>query len=126
MVPRTNARGADIGAEFRQRKNILRSLLGQPQQFLGFPGGALPGTTLIGSALARRRKTLAPLADRLRELAGQNILTRPVDALCAAYVHLHVNRMSSPGSPSEERILSLLLRTRESLAKAPFGPAPVV
>jgi len=116
----TNARGADIGAEFRQRKNVLRSVLGQPQQFLaGFAGGSA-----IASILAQRQETLVPVAERLRELAEQRILTQPLDALCASFVHLHLNRMSSPGSPSEQRILSLLLRTRESLAKAPVAPAP--
>ncbi len=116
----TNARGADIGAEFRQRKNVLRFVLGQPQQFLaGFPGGSE-----IASVLAQRQEALMPVAQRLRELAGQEILRRPLDALCAAFVHLHVNRMSSPGSPSEQRILSLLLRTRESLAKARVVSAP--
>jgi lantibiotic biosynthesis protein len=116
----TNARAADIGAEFRQRKNVLRSVLGQPQQFLAsFPGGSE-----IASILARRQAALAPVAQRLRELAAQEILRRPLDALCASFVHLHVNRMSSPGSPAEQRMLSLLLRTRESLAKAPLVSAP--
>jgi lantibiotic biosynthesis protein len=109
----TNARGADIGAEFRQRKNVLRSVLA------GFPGGSE-----IAGALAERQEAIAPVAQRLRELAGQEILRRPLDALCASFVHLHHNRMSSPGSPSEQRILSLLLRTRESLAKAPVVSAP--
>jgi thiopeptide-type bacteriocin biosynthesis protein len=109
----TNARGADIGAEFRQRKNVLRSVLA------GFPGGSE-----IAGALAERQEAIAPVAQRLREIAGQEILRRPLDALCASFVHLHHNRMSSPGSPSEQRILSLLLRTRESLAKAPVVSAP--
>jgi thiopeptide-type bacteriocin biosynthesis protein len=111
----TDARSAEIGAEFRQRKNVLRSVLGQPQQFLaGFPGGSA-----IASILAQRREELAPVGQRLRELAEQKLLTQPLEGLCASYVHLHLNRMSSSGSFSELRILSLLLRTRESLAKAP-------
>jgi thiopeptide-type bacteriocin biosynthesis protein len=111
----TDARGAEIGAEFRQRKNLLRSALGQPQRFLeGFPGGGA-----IASVLAQRQEALAPVARRLRELAEQKLLRRPLDVLCASFVHLHLNRMSSPGSPSEQRVISLLLRTRESLAKAP-------
>jgi thiopeptide-type bacteriocin biosynthesis protein len=116
----TNARGAETGAEFRQRKNVLRSVLGQPRQFLaGFPGGSE-----IASILAQRREALAPVAGRLRELAGQNLLRHPLGVLCASFVHLHLNRMSSAGSPSEQRLLSLLLRTSESLAKAPVSPAP--
>jgi hypothetical protein len=35
------------------------------------------------------------------------------------HFHLHVNRMAPMDAASEQRILSLLLRTRESLAKAP-------
>jgi thiopeptide-type bacteriocin biosynthesis protein len=117
---RTNARGAEIGAEFRQRKNVLRSVLGQPLQFLaGFPGGSE-----IASILAQRREALAPVAQRLRELTAQKLLRHPLGVLCASFVHLHLNRMSSAGSPSEQRILSLLLRTSESLAKAPVTPAP--
>ena len=116
----TNARGADIGAEFRQRKNVFRSVLGQPQQFLaGFPGGSA-----IASVLAQRQEALVPVARRLRELAEQKILRLPLDALCGSFVHLHLNRMTTLGSPSEQRILGLLLRTRESLAKAPVVPAP--
>jgi thiopeptide-type bacteriocin biosynthesis protein len=116
----TNARGADIGAEFRQRKNVFRSVLGQPQQFLaGFPGGSA-----IASVLAQRQEALVPVARRLRELAKQKILRLPLDALCGSFVHLHLNRMTTLGSPSEQRILGLLLRTRESLAKAPVVPAP--
>jgi thiopeptide-type bacteriocin biosynthesis protein len=115
----TDARSAEIGAEFRQRKNVLRSVLGQPQQFLA----GLPGGGAIASILAQRHEELAPVARRLQELAGQNLLSHPLHALCASYVHLHLNRMSSPGWPSEQRVLSLLLRTRESLAKAPAVPA---
>ena len=114
----TDARSAEIGAEFRQRKNVLRSVLGQPQQFLaGFPGGRG-----IAAILAQRETELVPVAQRLRELAEQKVLSHPLDALCASFVHLHLNRMSSLGSPSEQRILSLLLRARESLAKAPVAP----
>jgi thiopeptide-type bacteriocin biosynthesis protein len=111
----TNARGADIGADFRQRKNLLRSVLGQPQQFLA----GLSDGSAIASILAQRQEGLAQAALRLRDLAERRILRRPLDALCASFVHLHLNRMSSPGSPSEQRVISLLLRTRESLAKAP-------
>ncbi len=114
----TDARGADIGAEFRRRKNELRSALGQPEQFLGFPGGSA-----IAAILAQRQEDLVALAQRLRELAEQEVLSHSLDTLCGSFVHLHLNRMSSPGSPSEQRILSLLLRTRESLAKAPVVPA---
>jgi thiopeptide-type bacteriocin biosynthesis protein len=112
----TNARAAEIGAEFRQRKNVLRPVLGEPQQFLA----GLPGGSAIWAILAQRREALVPVAARLRELAAQGTLSQPLDTLCASFVHLHLNRMASAGAPSEQRILSLLLRARESLAKAPI------
>jgi thiopeptide-type bacteriocin biosynthesis protein len=115
----TNARAAEIGAEFRQRKNVLRPVLGEARQFLA----GLPGGSAISAILAQRREALAPVAARLRSLAAQQVLSQPLDALCASFVHLHLNRMASAGAPSEQRILSLLLRTRESLAKAPVGAA---
>ncbi len=118
-VSQTGARSAEIGAEFRQRKNVLRSVLGHSQQFLaGFQGGSA-----IADILAQRHEEVAPVARRLRELAAQKLLHQPLNALCASYVHLHLNRMSSPGWPSEQRVLSLLLRTRESLSKAPVSAA---
>jgi len=115
----TNARAAEIGAEFRQRKNVLRPVLGEARQFLA----GLPGGSAISAILAQRREALAPVAARLRSLAAQQVLSQPLDALCASFVHLHLNRMASAAAPSEQRILSLLLRTRESLAKAPVGAA---
>jgi len=93
--------------------------VGQPRPFLaGFAGG-----DAIAAILAQRQEALAPVAKNLHNLARQNVLKQSIDTLCASYVHLHLNRLSTPGSPSEQRILALLLRTRESLAKAPLTAA---
>jgi len=114
----TTAGGPDVGSEYRQRKTVLRSLLGQPQWLAGQPGG-----TEIAGALAARRDALSAAAHRLRELAGQSVLGQSLDTLCASFVHLHVNRLAGLDAAPEQRILSLLLRTREGLEKAPAARA---
>lgn len=107
--------GPEAGADYRQRKSVLRPLLGKPGEFLAQdPGGAE-----IAAALARRRRALLPVERCLRQLAEQSTLEQSIEILCRSFVHLHVNRMASPDGPSEQRILSLLLRARESLEKAP-------
>lgn len=102
----------DTGAEYRQKKNALRSVVGQPQQFFA----ALPGGTEALAAFAERREAFTRIGSQLR---AQTDLTKPLDVLCSSFVHLHVNRMVPMDAAAEQRILSLLLRTRESLAKAP-------
>jgi thiopeptide-type bacteriocin biosynthesis protein len=106
----TTAGGPETGAEYRRRKSSLRALL-SPSNVLG---------DAIASVLSARRTELAPVAARLRELAGESSLSQSLDSLCTSFVHLHVNRMGSVDAASEQRILSLLLRTRESLEKAPL------
>ena len=107
--------GQDLGSEYRQRKSVLRSLLGQPEQFLS----TQPGGVQIVSVLEERRKALAPIVQGLRQLADQGVLSQSLDTLFASFVHLHVNRLAGLDSQGEQRILSLLLRTREGLEKAP-------
>lgn len=111
----TNARAVEIGADYRQRKNLLRSVVGQPGHFLA----GLSSREEIATILAERSAALAGVVERLRELTREQSLTQPIETLCGSFVHLHLNRMSVPESPSEQRLLSLLLRTRESLEKAP-------
>jgi hypothetical protein len=59
------------------------------------------------------------VAERLRDLADSRRLGQSIDALCASYVHLHLNRLGS--SASESTLLGLLRRTRDSLARAPVA-----
>jgi len=113
----TTGGGPEAGADYRQRKSVLRALLGQPAESLAKdPAGAE-----IAAAFARRRSAMLPIGRRLRELAEQGTLDQSIDDLCRSFVHLHINRMAGAGGPAEQRTLALLLRTRESLEKAPVG-----
>jgi thiopeptide-type bacteriocin biosynthesis protein len=107
----------DISAEYRQRKTSLRPLLGQPQQVLA----SQPGGLEIASILAARRMALSPTADHLRQLAKEGNLSQSLEVLASSFVHLHVNRMAGLDGASEQRILGLLLRARESLKNAPVA-----
>jgi thiopeptide-type bacteriocin biosynthesis protein len=106
--------GTDAGSEYRQRKTVLRSLLGRPEALANEPGGAD-----IAGLFQARRSALAPVSDCLRQLANRGELGQSLDKLSASFVHLHVNRMGGLDPSSEQRILSLLLRTREGLEKSP-------
>jgi len=107
--------GSEAGSDYRERKTLLRALLGQPEEFLS----AIPEGLNIASVLAARRKTLQAVGRELRTMLEEDRLSQPLDALLASYVHLHLNRLAGSEHASEARLLSLLLRTRESLHKAP-------
>ena len=111
----TTEGGPEVGADYRERKVVLRSLLGKADFLAGMPGGAE-----IASVLAARSELSTPIGQHLRQLANEHELTESLDALCASFVHLHFNRMAGLDPASEQRILSLLLRTRDSLHKAPL------
>jgi len=112
----TTTGGPDVGSEYRQRKTLLRSLLGQGIQFLQ----SQPGGPEIASVLAARREALSPVATELRELGTNKAVSQSPEVLAASFVHLHLNRMASLDPSIEQRFLSLLLRARESLKKAPM------
>jgi thiopeptide-type bacteriocin biosynthesis protein len=104
---------ADFGSEYRVRKNSLRAALDGRERWLA----EKPSGAVIEAALARRRASLSGVLLKLNQLADARALDPSGDRLCASYIHLHLNRV---GGASEERtLLNLLLRTRESLAKAP-------
>jgi thiopeptide-type bacteriocin biosynthesis protein len=105
---------AEAGSEYRQRKPVLRRFLGEREALANEPGGAE-----IAGLFQGRRAALTSVADHLRQLADRGELGQSIDTLCASFVHLHVNRMGGLDPPSEQRVLSLLLRTREGLQKAP-------
>jgi lantibiotic biosynthesis protein len=107
--------GPDTGSDYRQRKNALRSLLGDPL-FLG----SQPGGDAIAAALQARRTALSAVGSGLRQLEAERKLGQPLETLCSSFVHLHGNRLGID-SGAEQRVLSLLLRARESLEKAPAG-----
>ena len=97
------------GDDYRARREQLRQLLGR--------GGA-PELTHV---LSTRDTALTTIASRLRELDALDELESPLERLCESYVHLHCNRLLGPGSPSEQHVLGLLLRTLEGLERAPLA-----
>jgi thiopeptide-type bacteriocin biosynthesis protein len=105
-----NAAWDEVGKAYRERKALLRALLGDPERLPAEPGGAV-----VASVLAARRAALAPVADRLRDLADRGELTQKPSALYSSYVHLHLNRLLGSDGGSEREVLGLLLRTREGL-----------
>ncbi len=109
----TAAAGGDSGQDYRRLKKVLRAALGNPAGWLADK----PFGQVVVAALDQRARELDSLAVRLRDLAASGLLGRPVDALCASYVHLHLNRLG--GASSEQAVLDLLRRARESLSRAP-------
>ncbi len=103
-----------VGAEYRQRKAVLRGLLGDPRGLLAEPGGAA-----LSQALAARREALAPVIGQLAALADRAALTQTSSALYSSFVHLHCNRLLGIEADKEGSVLGLLLRTREGLDRAP-------
>ena len=94
------------GPEHRRRKAALRPLLADPRRL-----GSVPcGPEALGH-LAERRAALAPIAERLAELAAPS------------FVHLHCNRLLGTDPATERLVMGLLLRIRESLDRAPL-PRP--
>jgi hypothetical protein len=49
-------------------------------------------------------------------------LDKPIAELARSFVHLHANRLLGLGHSPEQTVLGLLLRTRESLLRAPVRP----
>jgi thiopeptide-type bacteriocin biosynthesis protein len=111
----TNARAADIGAEYRKRKDVLRRALSDPNTFVV---EARCGGEII-ELLNERRSVLMRAGSRITELREKQLLSRPVDELCSSFVHLHLNRLATSNALAEYQILGLLQRTRESLRNAP-------
>lgn len=102
--------------DFRARQRELRRLLAG-----GLPEG-VDGAPLV-SVLAARARELRTAGDGLRALDAAGALETPLERLCQSFVHLHCNRLLGSAPPSEGHLLALLLRTRESLARAPLAHA---
>jgi thiopeptide-type bacteriocin biosynthesis protein len=125
------ARVADrraAGPEHRRRKAALRPLLADPRHLASLPGGQ----EVLG-LLAERRAALAPVAQRLADPAvvagraaappGGRAPGRALEDLAASFAHLHGNRLLGTDPGAERLVLGLLLRSRESLERAPL-PRP--
>jgi thiopeptide-type bacteriocin biosynthesis protein len=111
---------SELGKEYRKRKTVLRSLLGSLEEL----ATNQPSELNISFALNERRDALRPVAQNLQHLAAQGVLSQSFDTLLASFIHLHVNRLTGLDLQTEQRALSLLLRTRESLERAPLGSKP--
>jgi hypothetical protein len=74
----------------------------------------------VADVLARRKSALTPVVAELARLDAAGLLTKPLPELFDSYLHMHCNRILND-QPSERRVLGLLLRTRETLARHPEG-----
>jgi thiopeptide-type bacteriocin biosynthesis protein len=111
-----NPGGQDVGTEYRKRKDVLRPALAEPARlFAGYENGAA-----LASIFDEHRVAISSAAQCLRELSDTGELQQPLDSLFSSFVHLHVNRLGALNALPEQTILSLLLRVRESLEKAPI------
>jgi thiopeptide-type bacteriocin biosynthesis protein len=105
------------GQAYRQHGKQLRLLLSDPAQALA----DVPAGMAVLSILAERRRVLAPIAERLRELAAERRLCQPLTSLYASYVHLHCNRLLGVDRAAEDEVLGLVLRTYVGLERAPLA-----
>lgn len=96
--------------EYREKQRLLRSVLGDA-------GWLDPAAAEV---LARRASRVSEIAQQLDELSLRGELTRSKYELARSFVHMHCNRYLGCGHPPEQRVLGLLVRTRESLARAPW------
>jgi len=103
------------GDEYRRRKNMLRGLLGDPEQIRSQPGG-----DALARVLAARRNELEKIGRRLDALTAAGELFQPKSVLFRSYVHLHCNRLLAGDQSAEERVLGVLARTRYGLNQAPY------
>ena len=114
----TEAGAPDIGAEYRRRRSVLRSMLADHAQFLATqPSGARDRLDPVRSS--RRRDATRRSSPR----AGRWRRARPTarDAVFQASC-ICTSIASAPVRPlKSSQILGLLARTRESLAKAPVS-----
>ncbi len=98
------------GADYRVRGGTLRQVLADPSAL-----GDGPSWAAAVGILARRRHQLRPLGEALSGLEAAGRLTRPLPRILDSLVHVHANRFLEQGGRTEEHVLGLLLRTRESL-----------
>jgi lantibiotic biosynthesis protein len=103
----------EVGQEYRQKKTLLRSLLQDPSRLLNESGGGA-----VAQALAAERTMVAQVAARLLRLAEQSELSQTTETLYSSYIHMHFNRLFGSDHSAEQRVLGLLLRTREGLDRS--------
>ena len=111
---RSDKGAREVGDDYRRRKDLLRQAAGNPEWLRSQPAGHE-----IAEILSRRRAAIEPARVLLRDLEKGAGLHPPLDTLCRSFVHLHFNRLCGPDAGDEQRVLSLLLRAHESVARAP-------
>ncbi|UPJ53443.1 lantibiotic dehydratase [Bradyrhizobium sp. 200] len=106
----------DGGQDYRNRKNVLRQLLGDPDYVVAQRGG-----DALERLLSTRSVQLAPTRDRLSDLEQAGTLSQPINELLISYIHLHCNRLLASDRTQEDRVIELLGRARLSLDQAPLS-----
>ena len=104
------------GDEYRRRKEVLRRLLGDPEQIRAQPGG-----DALARALAARTDRVVAIGQSLDALIVTGELAQPKRRLYSSYVHLHCNRLLAGDRSAEEQVLGLLARARYGLMQAPYS-----
>jgi thiopeptide-type bacteriocin biosynthesis protein len=99
-----------VSEDYRAGKELLRALLNDADRVLAERGGKA-----LSEILLERRATLTDSRERLSRLfeAGQAGLP----ALLSSVVHMHCNRLFGIDHALEQKVLGLLLRTREGLTR---------
>jgi lantibiotic biosynthesis protein len=98
----------EAAEEYRVRRQSLITALRDPRE-LGMP---------INDILSQRRVAMAPIVASLANMEATGSLTQPLSNLYGSYVHMHCNRLGVDPT-MEARVLSLLLRARETISHLP-------
>ncbi len=109
-------RRAEVGVEYRKRQGFLR-----PQLWAARTRDVSVLDDPLKAALRAARDALAASGERLADLALRSRLSQPAASLFGSLVHMHCNRFLGLDRSAESRVLSLLLRTSDSLREAPLS-----
>lgn len=104
----------DSGATYRARQRELRQVLGDPDWLAN-------ASAERAAVLAAARADLAAVGPQLDALAARGELWQSRRGLARSFVHMHCNRLLGIDRARERETIGLLLRTRESLSRAPLN-----
>jgi thiopeptide-type bacteriocin biosynthesis protein len=105
----------EVASEWREHKDLLRSLLGSPDGPEAAAGDEL--ARLLDHFVAELR----PNGDRLNTLReGGEVAWPSADDTAASFAHMHCNRLLGVDRAAERRALGLLHRALDSLSRAPI------
>jgi thiopeptide-type bacteriocin biosynthesis protein len=103
-----------VADEYRNRKKDLISILTAPRS----------NNPPIIELFTNHRIALSHIATQLAALEARGLLLQPLDKLYESFVHMHCNRLGMDPT-REQRVISLLLRSRDAIAHLPAGTAPL-